>query len=131
MKSDKFWSIVLIVVIIIVGIIAFMFQRQPAKYAQIYQYGLLIETINLTTVNEPYTITINELYGTDADGESGVNEIAIERGRIRMLSANCPDGECVRQGWLSKGSTPIVCLPHRLVIALEGGEETDTDAIVG
>ena len=60
------------------------------------------------------------------------NVIAVEQGRIRMLSADCPDGSCVRQGWISGGIFPIVCLPNRVVITLEHGDNrSNVDAVVG
>ena len=39
-----------------------------------------------------------------------------------MLEADCPDQVCVRQGWVQDRTVPIVCLPHRLVIEIVGGE---------
>ena len=51
------------------------------------------------------------------------NVVAVERGRIRVTEANCPDQVCVRQGWISDSATPIVCLPHGLVIELAGVED--------
>ena len=126
-KSNRFWLIVL-GGIVLVSVIATLLLRQafavhaPAGLAHIYQNGSLTETVNLVEVSEPYTINII--------GGTGFNVIEAERGRIRMLEANCPDGICVRQGWVSGGMIPIVCLPHRVVITLEG-VDTDIDAVVG
>jgi hypothetical protein len=55
------------------------------------------------------------------DGDRNV--VAIERGRIRVTEANCPDQVCVRQGWISVSATSIVCLPHGLVIEITGVED--------
>ena len=46
---------------------------------------------------------------------------ALLSGRIRVESADCPDQVCVDQGWISDGTVPVVCLPNRLVIQIEGG----------
>jgi len=97
--------------------------QAPATQASIYSEGLLIQKLDLAGVAEPFTLTV--------EGGGGFNIIAVERGRIRVSDADCPDGSCVRQGWVSGGVTPIVCLPHRLVIALEGGSANGVDAIVG
>ena len=51
--------------------------------------------------------------------EDGYNVIEVERGRIRVAEADCPDQVCVRQGWISNSVVPIACLPHRLVIQLD------------
>ena len=64
--------------------------------------------------------------------EKGVNTVAVRPGAICVIDADCPDQVCVRQGWLTGGSAPIVCLPHRLVITLEaGGDEEAPDAVAG
>ena len=96
---------------------------QAGVTAQIYQYGELIEEIPLDQVDEPYTIPL--------EGEDGAeNVIEVEPGRIRVQSANCPDQVCVRQGWISDSSVPVVCLPHQVVIQIMGGEG-DADAAAG
>jgi len=95
--------------------------RTSADIAKIYLDGELIESIDLRTVREPYEIK--------TVFEGGINTVEIEQGRIRVISANCPDGSCVRQGWNSGSLSPIVCLPNRLVITVEGSR--DIDAIIG
>ena len=105
------------------AITALLFRQAPMSRVHIYQNGTLIETVELYTVTEPYTITV--------DHDEGTNIIAVEQGRVRVLTADCPNRMCVRRGWISGGVVPIVCLPHRLVISLEGSGDSDIDAIVG
>ena len=50
----------------------------------------------------------------------GFNIIRVERGRIAVVSADCPDGACVRRGWISHAGGGAVCLPHRLVVRIKG-----------
>lgn len=89
--------------------------------AEIYQNGALIHTINLSDVTQPYCITI--------DGENGAtNVIQIRSGSIGILSANCPDQICVRQGFLTNDLLPITCLPNHLVIRLVPVKD-DSDAL--
>jgi len=122
LKSDRFWLLILGAAVIVSAIIALFFLQEPASYAHMYKHGVLTETVSLNAVTEPYTITFEDSLGT--------NVIEVERGRVRMLQADCPDITCVRQGWVSGAATPIVCLPHRLVITFEGGSP-DIDAVVG
>ena len=77
--------------------------------ADIYQNGLLYQQINLDQVTEEYNFEI-----IDHDGHR--NEIAVRHGSIGILSADCPDKLCVRQGFSDSSLLPIVCLPNRLVI---------------
>ena len=83
--------------------------------ARITRDGALLEEIDLTRVEEPYTLVVEDSQGS--------NTLQVERGRIRVLEADCPDQICVDQGWISDGTVPIVCLPHRLMIQIVGGEE--------
>ena len=39
-----------------------------------------------------------------------------------MTEANCGDHTCVRMGRISRAGEAIVCLPHRLVVEIVGGE---------
>jgi len=103
-----------------------MLWQTSSSYARIYLHGELVETVNLSEVAEPYRMTFQ------ADGSLNINIVEVEYSRIRILESNCPSGACVRQGWISGGLIPIVCLPHRLVITLEGDDiNTDIDAVVG
>jgi len=112
------------VIVILSAVITFQLGQTSATHAFIYKNGELTDTVNIAEVTEPFTITIE--YG------GSINVIAVEFGRIRMLSADCPDGTCVRQGWISGGALPIVCLPNRVVVTLEGGDDgSDVDAVVG
>ena len=120
MKSNKFWIALLGGILAISGVAALMLQKAPAgTTACIYQGGELIESIDLSAVTQPYGFIIT--HGV------GYNEIAVEHGRIRVSHADCEDEVCVSQGWLSGGAAPIVCLPHELVIRLEGAAKSDTD----
>ena len=124
MKSNLFWLIVLGGVVAISALAIILPGQVSASYARIYHNGELTETVNIIAVTDLYTITI--------ESGNSKNTIAVEHGRIRMQSADCPDGTCVRQGWSSKGAFPIVCLPNRVVIVLDSGESgSGVDAVVG
>ena len=49
-----------------------------------------------------------------------VNMICVENGAVFMQEANCRDGLCIRQGRMKNAAKTIVCLPHELVVRLEG-----------
>lgn len=89
--------------------------------ARVTRDGVLREEIDLNRVEEPYSLTLE-------DG-SGTNTVLVEPGRIRIAEADCPDQVCVNQGWISDGTVPIVCLPHRLMIEIVGaGGDLDAGA---
>ncbi len=55
--------------------------------------------------------------------------IRVEPGRIAVTAADCPDKVCVDAGWRSDSASPIVCLPHRLVIRIEKDAAADPGGI--
>lgn len=92
--------------------------KQPEKIARIYQQDKLLYEIDLNQVTQSYTITI--------DGENGAeNVVLVEQGQISMESASCPDHLCVKQGAISNGILPIICLPNHIRISIVSqGEES-------
>lgn len=93
------------------------------KTAQIVQDGKIIRTIDLSSVKEPYEFEVKDEFG-------GNNTIRVERGRIAVVDADCPDKVCVNQGYIDNGAVPIVCLPHKLSITITDKKE-EIDAVVG
>lgn len=79
--------------------------------AEIYQDGRLLYSILLNNISESRTFVIE-------NPEGGINEIEIRQGGIGIISANCPDRLCVRQGFITDAKLPVTCLPNRLVILL-------------
>ena len=73
--------------------------------------GKVIETVDLSAAPDRTF---------DVEYEGRTNTIEIKGGRIRVLSAECPDKTCVHMGWLSSSAVPVVCLPNHLVIEFAG-----------
>lgn len=77
--------------------------------AEILQNGRMTRSIKLdSALPEEFTLT----------GASGSNLVRVERGRIAVISADCPDKDCVKRGWLSRRGDGAVCLPNRLSIRI-------------
>lgn len=66
--------------------------------------------------------------------DGSLNVLTIEDGAVFMSEANCRDGLCIRQGKMKNGAKTIVCLPHKVVIRLEGdapaSDHDDLDVII-
>ena len=96
------------------------------RVARIYQDDRLVREISLDDVESEYEIMI--------ECATGYNVVALRPGGIRVAAADCHDNTCVKQGWLEGGLTPIVCLPHGLVIRVETpvtAPEPEIDAVAG
>ena len=59
---------------------------------------------------------------TVGEGQGFRNVVEVSGGRVRVADADCPDKLCVRQGWVSREGESVVCLPHKLVVTVRGGE---------
>lgn len=75
-------------------------------------------------------------YALDRDrtvslGESDYNILQITGGAASVIEANCGDHTCVRTGEISREGERIVCLPHKLIIQIEGGGGPAFDASAG
>lgn len=59
------------------------------------------------------------------------NTLVIAGGAAQVAEASCPDRICVRQGVIQYAGESIVCLPHKLVVTVQGGPPPDIDAAAG
>ena len=102
--------------------------------------GLVWLGITLTRTEGAYvSVTVaGELYGTyplDTDAEIRIgddedyNVLLISEGKAQISEASCPDKLCVKQGAIQYDGQSIICLPHKLVIEIKGGESSDIDAV--
>ena len=55
----------------------------------------------------------------------------IASGMVRMAEASCPDGLCVNHKAIGRVGETIVCLPNRVVLAIQGSVAREYDAITG
>lgn len=59
----------------------------------------------------------------------GMNTLVIRDGQADMQDADCPDKLCVHQKAISRDGESIICLPNKVVVTIEGGEESELDAV--
>ncbi|MEE0868522.1 MAG: NusG domain II-containing protein [Ruminococcus sp.] len=122
--TNRIWIIVFsVVALLCLAIWLFISNAfSQSMIVGIYKDGSLVEKIDLNSVTGEREITLS--------GDFGDNVILVSNGRIEMKSADCPDKLCVKHGELKSSSSPIVCLPNKVVIKFE--ENTDgADAKTG
>lgn len=119
-KTDLIFLAALLVLGIALTVGIYRFSESGSKIL-ITVDGQLYGTYDL---NENREIPI-ELNGRTA------NVVVIENGAAYMEDADCPDKLCVHQGKISRDGQTIVCLPHKLVVEVTGGEEKTYDSISG
>lgn len=61
--------------------------------------------------------------------DGSYNLLEIKDGKADITEASCPDGICVNHRAVNKQSQSIVCLPNKVVVEIENGEEAELDAV--
>lgn len=125
-KDRKVYIIIVIIGVLFVGsIITILYRNReiPANlYICIYQDGKLWKEIEISHIEEPYTITIEWEGG-------GYNILEIRDGAVGIVEASCPDKVCQKMGFISNSLMPITCLPNHLMICVV--EQDSTEKIDG
>ncbi|MBP0956170.1 MAG: NusG domain II-containing protein [Oscillospiraceae bacterium] len=110
MKKNKMFIIIIAVIFGTALICSLPIWGKPRGNAvNIRSGGELICTIDLSEAED---------CEFDIKWGGGVNTIEIKDHMIHVKEADCPDGICIKTGWIGgeNGTAPIVCLPNRLVI---------------
>lgn len=123
-KGDRLLIIILTVGLFIsAGVYWWVGRPQGGLQAVVTADGKEIRRINLDQLTAPFEFVV----GTGPNGEQK-NVIEVDRGRVRVREANCPEQVDVNQGWLTRSGQSAICLPHRVVVkivARDGRDDVD------
>ncbi len=115
---------ILMLIVFIVAISLFfafkLLNNENGNYVVVTVDGNIYGTYSL---NENRTIDI-----TDKEGKT-TNILKISDGKAKMEKASCPDLICVHQKEISLVNESIICLPNKVVIKVEGDNESELDSI--
>ena len=76
--------------------------------------------VNAAGVKYEYSVSQNGTY--TVAGELGPTTFEIKDGRVRIIDSPCPNKTCISQGW----HNPLVCLPNKVMITVEGENSVKT-----
>lgn len=62
--------------------------------------------------------------------DGSYNILVIKDGVADMTEASCPDKICVNHRSIRKKNESITCLPNKVIITIENGEESELDLMV-
>ena len=72
-------------------------------------------------------------YRLDQDGQyelnGGTNVLRIQDGQAWLVSADCPDLLCVKQGKIRYEGQTITCLPNRLTVTVYAADKDNVDLV--
>lgn len=123
-KGDK--AIFLSIILLTLVLFGAYYMRENFLNKNYAQLKAVIK-VNGEVYREIYLSDHNERFTIKTD--KGYNIIWVHDGGIEIEEADCPDQICVNTGHINKPGQMIVCLPHKLIITIEGGEGRDIDDI--
>lgn len=115
MNKRDFIAIGIAVILSVSGFLFFALNREGGDTVKITVGGKIYGT---------YPLSDNKEIKIKSGG--GFNTVKIESGKVYIKDADCKDKSCVKQGKIKSGS--IVCLPHKLVVEVTGGDAPDAVA---
>lgn len=110
-------DIILVGSILLIAAIAFVifkFTMTDGTFVTVSVDGDVIQTYDIA-------VDTQTVISTGDDGEQK-NVLVIKDGQAYVESANCPDGICFEHRPISKDGETIVCLPHKVVVAVTNDE---------
>lgn len=123
-RNKKINDYILIIVIILFGLGLLLLQSisgEDGNTVVIMQNGEFLQRLSLS----------DDLCDTDAlyiESGGGYNILEIKNGRAYITEADCPDGLCMKQKAVDRRGESLICLPHKLVITVEGETASDIDS---
>jgi hypothetical protein len=103
------------VILLIIPIVTAVKPKSPALLIQVdgKEYG----TYPLTTDRD---IEINDS-----------NVCSIQDGKVKMISADCPDQICIQDSAIDETGGTIVCLPNKVVLSIVDAKESEGGELDG
>ncbi|MFR7732620.1 MAG: NusG domain II-containing protein [Collinsella sp.] len=78
-----------------------------------------------------YELPLNQNTTKTVTTDLGTNLIEIKDGRVHVEEADCPNQDCVHQGWVDAAGEQIVCLPHKHTVDIVDESAKATYDVVG
>lgn len=109
-KKADILLVVILLVIAIFALIGMKLFRKNGKVVLVQVDGAVVKELSLDK---------NESYKLETD--KGTNTIVVKNGEVYVVDADCPDKICEGYKPISKKGEAIICLPHKLVVEISGG----------
>lgn len=142
-KADIVLIAVCLLVAALLGVF-FVVHREAGREVRILYDGIELKKIDLysaqtdseaNTGSEYYLITLrDDVVGVEyfrdkpepkfSEGTS-YNLISVVNGTVDIEAADCKDQICVHHKPISSKGESIICLPHRLVVEVDSGDNAD------
>ena len=121
MKKHRF-DLILLAVLVLAAAGAWFFLRPASSQGS----WVVVTQDGQETGRYPLSQNQTVLIG---DRAGSYNVLEIKDGTAAVTEANCGDHTCVRTGQVSHSGQSIICLPHKVVVTITGGESNGVDAV--
>ena len=113
-RNDLIFIIGILAVVAMVAAVLFLL-RGEGSAVRVEVDGTVMGTYPLSVDREVEIVT----------GENGeeLNLLVIKDGKATISTATCPDGICAAHKPISREGESIICLPHKVIVTVVGGEE--------
>lgn len=129
------------------GLLFLQQHREKGSYMEVSYDGTVLGKISISGQEEAYYLladgTMQKLVKEkDMEWTAQIAQIEEENqtenynifmcksGEVRMIKSNCPDLLCVHHYPVKTAGENIICLPHKVVIAITGEKGSELDGVV-
>ena len=136
-----------ILAISFLGLLFLQQHREKGSYMEVSYDGTVLGKISLSEQEETYYLLTDgslqklekekdvewtvQLAQTEEENHTkNYNIFMCKSGEVRMIKSNCPDSLCVHHYPVKTAGENIICLPHRVVIAITGAKGNELDGVV-
>lgn len=118
-RNDVIFIVALLLVVTVAGACLYLF-RGEGDTVTVSVDGKVVAT---------YPLDVNRVEDIQT-GTDGLNRLVIRDGKAWVETASCPDGICAAHKPIHREGESIVCLPNRVVIAVQTADPTEQPDIV-
>ena len=119
-RNDLIFIGTILMIVAMVAAALFFF-RGEGSTVQVEVDGTVIGTYPLSVDREVEIIT--------GENREELNLLVIKDGKATVTTATCPDGICAAHRPISREGESIICLPHKVVVTVVGGEGDEPDVV--
>jgi hypothetical protein len=91
------------------------------RVLEVVSDGVLLQSADMASFTEETLVRLSAL--------GGFNVISAGPAGVKMVSADCRGGDCLRMPAISSGGGAIVCLPHRLIVRIRSNAPSPGDEV--
>jgi len=113
-KQDIRLIIIVLSLALSIFLIFKIFEEKNNLNALVYYNNKIVLKIDLNSEKKEYEVK----------GENGLIKIIAGNGKIKVDEENSPLHLCSKQGYISKSYETIVCLPNKVIIKIEGTNDS-------